>query len=129
MTDLAPFYRGDTKVFKLTLKNDNGASPPTPVDVTGNVFWITFKTDAALPDYKCTLQHSETAAAGGTPVSDPSEGLVYITLSSEETALLAGNTTYYYDIQRVIPGSPPVVSTLQSGKVKVLQDVTQKVTA
>lgn len=125
MADLTPFYRGDTRILKILVQNDNGSSSPTPVNVTGDVFTVTFKPDQDLPDWKAPLQVSVTAASGGSPASDPANGIVYLTLTSEMTDLLDGGVEYFYDVQRTESGSPPVVSTLVLGKVKVLKDVTR----
>ena len=113
---IADFKRGDTKTYKFLFTKNNA-----PLDITGWDVWCTFKTDPETqPDNEAVLQVQATA--GGHIADDPVNGVMYLTLTSIDTAIDVGQ--YFYDFQRVIPGSPPNVVTLDSGQVTIEQDVT-----
>jgi hypothetical protein len=116
MADIDDFYRGDTRVYKFVFTDSAGSA----IDITGWHIWFTLKTDKTAADTAAALQVDHTV---GDNVSDDAvAGTVYVTATSDDTAITVG--TYYYDFQRVIPGTPPDVKTILAGKVKVLQDVT-----
>ncbi|OSM07661.1 hypothetical protein [Magnetofaba australis] len=117
-SNLAPFYRGDTKSFNLTFRDANG----DPIDLSGHELWFTMKREIGDADDAAVLQkrivflpNAESAAGNGVLILD----------SSETSAIDPG--TYYFDMQKVIPENPPLVTTLMSGRVSVLPDVTQRV--
>lgn len=113
---IANFYRGDTKKYKFTFTDANGA----PVNITGWEIWLTLKLDVAAVDANAEMQVKHVV--GNDVADDPVNGVANLTATSVNTTIPVG--TYQYDMQRVIPGSPPDVRTLLRGKVKVLQDVT-----
>ena len=113
---LAPFYRGDTKAFNLTFKDSAGL----PIDISNHELWFTMKTNVTDLDANAAFQKMIVF-----PDSDSSrQGIGTLTLTSEETGSINPGT-YYFDIQKVITDTPPVVATLMSGKISVLSDITQ----
>jgi hypothetical protein len=113
---LAPFYRGDTKAFNLTFKDSAGL----PIDITDHELWFTMKSNVTDLDADAAFQKKIIF-----PDSDTSrQGIGTLTLTSEETGTINPGT-YFFDIQKVIPDTPPVVATLMSGKISVLSDITQ----
>jgi len=115
MADISNFYRGDTKKYKF----DFGAG----TDITGWQIVFTLKKNPEDADESADLQ--VWANAGSDPQDDVLNGIMYLTLPSDQTSLLDVGQ-YHYGFQRVIPGTPPDVKTLLVGKVKVLQDITVK---
>lgn len=113
---LAPFFRGDTKVFNLSFKDTDGQ----PIDITGHELWFTMKKKLTDSDDQAILQKRVVF-----PSSSESEGGVgTLSLTSHETKEIDPEI-YYYDIQKVIPENPPVVATVMSGKIAVLSDITR----
>jgi hypothetical protein len=112
---LSPLYRGDTRTIRVTITDDAGA----PIDISGHSLWLTLKTSITDPDASAILQVSALMPAGG----DSASGIGYLTLSSADTDGLTPGK-YPYDIQWVQPGSPPIVKTVDAGKLKVMPDVT-----
>jgi hypothetical protein len=110
------FYRGDTKRYKFTFSK-NGS----PVNLTGYEIWFTVKANLDDLDSAAILQVKATA--GGDPGDDVANGIMYVTADSTDTEVEPGS--YQYDFQRVIPGAPPDVRTLDKDKVKILPDVTR----
>lgn len=112
------FYIGDTKTlnFAITRSSDNST-----IDISGWEIYITFKYDKDDVDANAVLQKVFIVPAD-TPAS---VGIYTGVLSSDDTNKFTEESSYYYDIQRVITGNPPDVATLESGKVKVLMGVTR----
>lgn len=112
---LRNFRRGDTYKLKLSFPGKN---------ISGWLFTFTLKSN--LEDATPALQISKTAGDGAN--DEPTNGIVYLEIDSAASALLTPGS-YYYDIQRVIPGSPPDVRTILPPidkpieKIKVIQDV------
>lgn len=113
----APFFRGDTKVFTLSFKDGAGRA----VDVSGHELWFTMKRQINDPDAAAVLQ--KRIVFPGDETSRAGEGV--LVLDSAETGDIEPGT-YFYDLQKVIPGAPPVVATLLSGKIAVLPDITRR---
>ena len=111
---IADFYRGDTKTYAFNFG--------TGLDITGWKIYLTFKENADDDDSSAIVQVSNTA--GDNASDDIANGLMYVTLSSLESAKFEPNIKYYYGFQRIVAGSPPDIKTLLTGKVKVLQDIT-----
>lgn len=107
--------RGDTRTRKVTITDLAGA----PVNIGGHSLWMTLKknvTDAdpgALQVQDVQPSNADTLAGKGAVV-----------LPSDKTALLEPGI-YWYDLQWVRPGTPPVVDTIESGRVRVKADVTR----
>ena len=112
--NISSFHRGDTRTYKFTFTD----AADTAVDITGWVLWMTLKAERDDIDANAAMQVSATMPVD----ADSTAGIGYLVLSSTDTDV--SPDTYYYDIQRVITGTPPRVSTLKSGKIKVMQDIT-----
>ena len=115
-SNLSPLYRGDTREFEFEFTNSAGL----PLDITGHELWFTVKRDIGDADVDAILQ--KKIVFPSSPQSEKGEGT--LTLDSTETDGLEPGV-YFYDFQRVMPGIPPVVKTLVSGKISVLPDVTR----
>jgi len=107
-------YRGDTKTYKITQTDSLGAI----VDVTGWEIWFTLKLNDDDLDTAAVLQVKYVIPPG----ADATAGIAYMVIDSTDTEVAVDK--YFYDFQRVVPGSPPDVATLEKGKVKILQDIT-----
>lgn len=110
MAALPDFFRGDTYVFSVEHPG---------VDVTGWLFTWTLKS--APEDATPALQVQHTAGSG--PLDDAVNGVVFISLDSVTSAGLTPGS-FVCDVERRIPGSPPLVRTLVHQKIRVLRDVT-----
>ena len=117
-TTIAPFYRGDTKAFDLSFTDSSGL----PIDVTGHELWFTLKTSIADSDADAAFQKRIVFPGS----AESQQGVATLVLTSEETGTIEPGT-YFFDIQKVIPDTPPVVATLLSGKVSILPDITRSV--
>lgn len=115
MADIKAFYRGDQKTYKF----DFGAG----TDITNWKIFLTFKEAIDDSDSSAALQVSNTA--GDNVLDDIANGIMYLTLTSTDSANLDPEVNYYYGFQRVIVGTSPIdVKTLLTGRVKILQDIT-----
>ncbi len=112
--DLNDFVRGDTWTQKITIM-DQGS----PVDITGDEFWITLKLNPEATDEAADAQRQVTASG-----DDATNGIVYLTLDAVDTEDLLPSR-YYYDIQRK---SSNKVMTLLYGRVRVIRDITRDYT-
>ncbi len=115
MAGIKDFYRGDTLRYKLTFKN---ADTKEPIDLTGASVWFTLKENVNDPDSEAAIQvHTENHL-------DPTNGKTEIVVPASETNNLEIKT-YFYDFQLV--DAQGNVSTVMSGKVKVLPDITRSI--
>jgi len=112
---LKNFRRGDTYQVRLVFSGQ---------DITGWAFTFTLK--ASLSDTIPALQIQQVAGDG--PNDLPAEGVITLEITSTQSAELIPGS-YYYDIQRVIAGTPPNVRTIlppidsPNEKIKVIEDV------
>jgi len=113
---IGDFYRGDTKVYNLTFTKSAGS----PKDITNMTIWMTLKSAHTDADGAAALQVQHTF-----PVGSPSTlGIGTLTLTPAVTSINIGQ--YLYDLQLVdATGSPVVVTTLVSGTLDVLPDITR----
>lgn len=93
------------------------------VDITANKLTLTLKTSNGDPD-PGVLQAVATVPAG----ADATAGIGFIAAASDKTKLVAAPATYFYDIQRLIPGSPPVIQTPVYGEIPIIEDTTLAIT-
>lgn len=107
--------RGDTVPVKLTITDAANA----PIDITGNTFFFTIKKNYDDLDANALLQVSATAPSGSLSTG----GVITLTLQVPTTMELG---TFYYDVQRVISGSPDTITTLAKGSVTIEYDVTTR---
>ncbi|MBF0339473.1 MAG: hypothetical protein HQL95_00740 [Magnetococcales bacterium] len=110
------FYRGDTQPLSVVFTTATGE----PVDITDHVLWFTMKRAAKDLDGEAVIQKRLVCPSGAQSVA----GIGIITLTSVETGAFDPGL-YVYDIQRVITETPPVVYTLTSGRISVLEDITR----
>ena len=109
---LEDFYRGDTQIYKLILKDPNG----NPIDLTGAAIWFTMKRNPNDPDANAVVQKKVTNHI------DPTNGVTEVRLEASDTANIQP-ATYFFDFQYVSASGE--VRTLLAGKVKVLMDITR----
>ena len=113
---IADIYRGNTKTFRFTFADANS----TAIDITGWSIWFTAKASEADADNAAIIQIEATA--GDDVLDDPSNGLMYVTVSSTDSDITP--QTLHYDFKRVIPGSPPNAKTLDKGTFSILKVIT-----
>lgn len=101
--------RGDTETIVVTILSDDGV---TPINITGRTYTSQIRT---------TPNASIISASFSCSVTNGSAGQVTATLSSSSSALLEPGY-YYWDFQENASG---VISTIFSGQVTVLADVTR----
>ena len=120
MADIKPFFRGDTKKYKLVVTHDG-----LPVSIDGGTLTATFKSDKSLLDSEAEIQVSATGVE-----ADPAHptGMIHLVLSHTDTDVAPGS--YYYDFQYV-SASGEVTTILpqqgDSGKVRIKEDITRTV--
>lgn len=116
---MKPMRRGDTRTFIVTITDkETGAA----VDISGHRLWFTMKALKTDADLAAVLQVSAVMPSNADSVA----GIGDLTIASTDTdGLVPGR--YYYDLQWVQPGSPPIVKTIQAGRVRVLADITLSV--
>lgn len=112
---MKPLSRGDTRTRTVTITDAND----DPIDISGHVLWMTLKKNLTDAD-PGALQVSAVQPSNASTQA----GIGTITLPSTQTALLTPGV-YWYDVQWEQPGSPPIVKTVQSGRVRVKADVTR----
>lgn len=115
-SNLSHFYRGDTREFEFEFTDSAGQ----PVNITGHELWFTMKRAVGDEDLDAVLQ--KKIVFPSSPQSENGEGT--LTISSSETDVIDPGI-YVFDFQRVIPGNPPIVKTLMSGKISLLPDITR----
>ena len=116
MTDpLFELYRGDDHALRMEITDDAG----TPIDLTGWMFKATVKLRPDTPD-------SEAPVSVDIPALDNMDaqaGVVYIELPHDQTENLLPGLNLF-DVQREFNGK---VTTVVSGRIRVLADVTRRV--
>lgn len=110
---LSDFYRGDSLEFEMNFKDKNGV----PINITGAKIYFTLKEQPTDPDDKAKIQIMQSTH------SDPVNGYTIFEVPASYTKNLKPLQSYYYDFQIVFANGK--VKTITSGKVKVLQDITQ----
>lgn len=100
--------RGDTETLVVTLTSDG----TTPIDVTGRTYTAQLRT---TPDI------SVVSASFTCTVTNGATGQVTCVMSAASSAQLSPGY-YYWDLQENASG---VISTLLSGQVTVVADVTR----
>lgn len=108
---------GRTRRWKFTFTD--GAATPSPINVTG---WkIAFMLKSDLDDLDASAAIDVTTTAGDDTDDDLANGVIYLTITSDDTAIAAGS--YFYDFTRIIEGTPDDVRTIASGRVRVVDPV------
>jgi len=101
--------RGDSWTFEISIQDQNNQA----IDVSGNEYWLTLKSNVDQTDTDAALQIG--------PITGGLGGVVTISATPLETEITP--QTYSYDLQEVT--SEGKVNTLLLGKVKVVKDVTR----
>lgn len=109
------FYKGNTIKYDMVFIK---VSDNSPIDVSGWQIFVTFKHRLDDPDSLAVLQKVFTLPTDANTVL----GLASITLESTDTDNFPFAGNYFYGFKRIIPGSPPNVYTLETGKIKILQN-------
>lgn len=110
-------FRGDEQPFTITVTK-NG----TPLDVTDCVFWMTAKANLSDPPWRVIF--SAGSENGRVTLTNPSGGIVTITLASEDTANVNAEVVAFCDVQ--VRDTTGAVTTIATGKLTILLDVTQE---
>ncbi len=118
--NLSAFFRGDTRVYPVSFKDKTG----TPIDISGHELWFTLKRDPKDEDKDAVFQKMVVFPSD----ENSRNGAGEMRLESNETDTIPP-LTYFYDLQKVIPGDPPDVATLAFGKVSVMADITRRTKA
>ena len=108
-------YRGDDYTLRVVITD----SADVPVDITGWSFISSMKLSTVLEDSDAPVSIDVPAVSG----PEAEAGIVYISYPNDQTADLLV-TDYVVDLQRVFNGK---VTTVFSGKAKVLGDVTRRI--
>lgn len=118
---IANFYRGDTKTWAVSFTDATGA----PIPLYGKKLYFTMKLDKALAD-DATGAFQKVHEFPDDAESTAGRGILNLSAAETETLSLE---TYFYDFQLVdTTETPPRVTTVGEGKVKVLEDVTRTTT-
>ena len=101
--------RGDTETLVVTITSDDAG---TPVNITGRTYKAQIRTQQDSTTIKASFVCTVTAG---------SSGQVTCVLSATDSATLSAGL-YFWDLEENASG---VVSTILSGNVTVLADVTR----
>ena len=114
-SELDIVYPGDTLDFDFTFKNKDGS----PLNISGKTLWFTAKLNIDDETNKETdIVHSKVFE----PSPDSIGGIGSMQIESKLTAILVPGREMRYDF-RLIDGD--VVKTIDSGKFKVVQNITK----
>ncbi len=116
---IANFYRGDTRKYKITVRDQDTSEP---VNVNGGKLTITFKINKTDLDADAVLLIETIGVDSGPDYS----GQILAVLTAAQTATLSPGL-YYYDFQYVSVAGE--VTTILPGetyydKIKILEDIT-----
>jgi len=103
--------QGTTWSITVTLKNDAATAP---FDLTNYLIRSSLRK---------TLTSDPTTILG--TVTDASEGVFTLALTSVETAALEAPARYFYDVEVYDAGSPPVVYRVLEGRIEISAEVTR----
>ena len=106
-------YRGDDKIYELTVTDKQTGNP---VSIVGCTIKMTWKEN--IEDETYFLQKSN----GPGEHSDPTNGKTEFTIDAADTSALKERTEFYFDVQ--ITKTTTKVETLLKGSFVVLMDVT-----
>jgi hypothetical protein len=114
MTTVLRMYRGDTRVFDVTITDENG----TAVDLSTSDLRFTAKYDSRDPDDEAVIV--KTVDYGGIDLG-PGTGEATITIDPLDTADLERTTTLLWDLQ--VTDSTGQVSTAAGGRLIISADI------
>lgn len=115
--NISPIFRGDSVSFGFEFKDSDEA----PINISGMTLFFSMKEQKISADGLAgDLQHKVTF-----PDSDKSiSGIGGMEIPALKTSTLNGDVGYHFDFQLI---SGNIVTTLASGIVQVLQDVTKTI--
>lgn len=119
MSDLT-VIRGDTNIYDVTIVRSNAA-----LNLTAAKIWFTAKEDPDDADLAAAIALNSTDNPTKVVKTLPAQGKCQIALTPTETAPL-DQDAYYYDIQILETGN--IITTIASGILRVVKDVTRAVT-
>lgn len=105
--------RGDNWDIQVTMVDSAG----TAVDISGNEYWFTLKSDIDALDGAAELQYGPFLASS----PEDENGILSFSIPGSQTKDLTARS-YHYDLQEVT--SSAEVSTILIGKIKIRKDVT-----
>ena len=105
--------RGDTWNLEITMVDAAGAA----VDISGNEYWFTLKSDIDVLDAAADLQYGPVTE--GSPGA--ANGILSFSIPGALTKDLTGRT-YHYDLQEVTAAGE--VNTILIGRIRIRKDVT-----
>jgi hypothetical protein len=108
-------YKGTTKVCKFTFTDELGAA----IDITG--WQIILMVKRYEKDLDSSAVINKTATVGDDPLDVAGSGLMHITIDSADSDVTPGQL--YYELRRVIPGSPPDEKVLDAGTFGILYSI------
>ena len=111
-TTLDPFYRGDSRAYRVTLRDED----QQPINITGWTITSSMKLSTEQPDKDAPVRVSNVVGE-----DDGLTGNAYVIFPPEQTKKLIP-TIYRIDFQIKSPAGS--VTTLLCGEVEVLADVT-----
>lgn len=116
-TESITLPRGDTWLNTLPIVDADGVA----YDLTGASIWLTIKerSDDAPDDADAIIQ---LEVGSGLTVATPSNGIVAVEITDEDTALLTPGRSYRYDVQVRKGGK---TFTPIGGAVVVTKDITK----
>lgn len=112
-------YRGDTNVYNLSVIRQNA-----PVNITDGKLWFTAKLDQDDPDSAAYISLNSEDNPNQVMLVTPQQGKAQIVLVPADTDGLTV-TALWYDLQ--LQESTGVITTVQSGILKIQKDVTRSV--
>src|SRR5215472_577264 len=104
----------------LIIKDANGVSQP--LDITGNLFQFTAKTNLSLPDTDPTV-----IKVDWTETTTPKQGSTWLIVGSAITATMQ-LVPYYYQVRMIQSptSASPIVTPLFNGTLTVIQPVSPR---
>lgn len=115
--DLDAIVRGDTVKYKVMVTLPDGTVPPG--GIAGTKLMMTLKRRRTDADADAAAQVIDTVPDD----ADAAAGIGFVTLPSDITVI--DTRKYFYDIQWVQAGAPPIVTTPQWGRVEIVGDITR----
>lgn len=105
--------RGDTWNIEVTMVDASN----NPVDISGNQYWFTLKSDIDFIDSQAELQYGPVSP--GSP--DDVAGILSFSIPGVLTKDLTGRS-YHYDLQEITLSGE--INTILIGKIRIRKDVT-----
>lgn len=112
-------YRGDTTSLNLAITSGTSSSAK---DLTDSTLFFTVKQKKSDSDDLAAIK-KQTPTASGINITDATNGLATISLSSDETSELKTGP-HWYDVQ--VKNSAGCISTVGTGKFIVATDITRR---